>query len=148
MIADFGDCRLSTGIVDCRLGLWIVDWDCGLWIVRAIANSHSQSPIRTHNRQSALTIANPHSQSPICITIANPQSQSPIRNHNRQSAITIANPQSTNRQSSIRNPQFLWLLLLLEAPTERQMEIDPLHPLLGLHPDKPCPSRVQRELTL
>lgn len=68
--------------------------------------------------------------------------------HNRQSALTIANLQSANRQSSIRNPQFLWLLLLLEAPTESQMEIDPLHALLGLHPHKSGARRVQRELTL
>jgi len=60
----------------------------------------------------------------------------------------IANLQSANRQSSIRNPQFLWLLLLLEAPTESQMEIDPLHALLGLHPHKSGARRVQRELTL
>jgi len=69
------------------------------------------------------------------------RAKSPIR-------LTIANLQSANRQSSIRNPQFLWLLLLLEAPTESQMEIDPLHALLGLHPHKSGARRVQRELTL
>ena len=70
----------------------------------------------------ARKIANPHSQSPIC------------------------NQQIGNHQSA--NPQFLWLLLLLEAPTESQMEIDPLHALLGLHPHKSGARRVQRELTL
>jgi len=87
-------------------------------------------------------------------SIDNPQFQSTIGNHNRQSAITIVNPQSQsptrnqpNPQSSIRNHQSL-RLLLLKAPPESEMEIDPLHALLGLHPDQPRSRRVQRKLTL
>jgi hypothetical protein len=67
--------------------------------------------------------------------IDNPQSQSTLRSQ-------------LSRQSSIRNLHSLGLLLLLKASAEREMQIHPLHALLGLHPDERRSSGVQRKLTL
>ena len=74
------------------------------------------------------------------IAIHNPQSQSTIRNLNPQSAIA---------ESAIAIPQSAMSgLFLLEASTQREMQVDALDTLFRLHTDERRAGRLQRELTL